>query len=155
MPEQSSPAPELADLIGSAVLSSPADAIIATDREGIIRFWNPGAERIFGFGRAEAVDRSLDLVIPERLRAAHWRGYEQVMRTGVSRYGDGDLLSVPGLTKSGARISVEFTIVPVVDADGRVAGMAAIMRDVTAKYEELKALRRKLAGASESKPNDA
>lgn len=77
------------------------------------------------------------------------------MRAGVSRYGDGDLLSVPGLTKSGARISVEFTIVPVADGDGRVAGMAAIMRDVKARFEELKALRRKLAGASEPKPNSA
>lgn len=110
----------------------------------MIRFWNPGAERI-GFTRAKAVGSSLDLVIPTRLRAAHWRGYREVMRTGVSRYGEGDLLSVPSLTKGGARISVEFTIVPLLDAAGEMAGTAAVLRDVTARFEEMKALRRKLA----------
>lgn len=155
MPEQSRPGRDLADLMASAVLSSSADAIIATDREGVIRFWNRGAERIFGFARADAIDRSLDLIIPERLRAAHWRGYREVMRTGVSRYGDGDLLSVPGLTESGARISVEFTIVPVTDAGGVVVGMAAVMRDVTKRFEEMKALRRKLAATEQANAHDA
>src|SRR4051794_25248738 len=96
--------------LGSALLASASDAIIATDREGLITFWNPGAERIFGFCSAETVGQSLDLIIPDNLRTRHWSGYRHAMTTGESRYGHGDLLSVPGLTKDGRRISVEFTI---------------------------------------------
>jgi PAS domain S-box-containing protein len=137
--------PDFPNLLASAILNSSSDAIIATDRKGEITFWNPGAERIFGFSRAEAIGSSLDLIIPAHLRAAHWQGYNEVMSTGVSRYGQGDLLSVPSLVKGGARISVEFTIVPLLDAEGEMAGIAAVLRDVTARFEEMKALRRKSA----------
>ena len=95
--------------LGEALLHSASDAIIATDRDGNITFWNPGAERIFGFTAGEANGQSLDLIIPENLRARHWDGFRHTMATGTSRYGHGDLLSVPGLTKEGGRISVEFT----------------------------------------------
>ena len=132
-------------LLGLAVLESAAEAVIYADRDGVIRFWNPGAERVFGFTAAEAIGQSLDLIIPERQRPRHWAGYDQVMRTGRSRYGSGDLLSVPALRKDGGRISVEFTIVPLKDAGGAMLGMAAILRDVTARFEETKALRKRLA----------
>ncbi|ODT07346.1 MAG: PAS sensor domain-containing protein [Kaistia sp. SCN 65-12] len=128
-----------------ALLGSVADAIVATDREGRITFWNPGAARIFGFGAAEAVGQSLDLIIPENQRARHWQGYDTVMRTGQSRYGAGDVLAVPALTADGRRISVEFTVLLLRDAEGAVGGMAAVMRDVTERFETMKALRRQLA----------
>ena len=80
------------DLIGEAVLSTQSDAIIEADRDGIIGFWNPGAERIFGFTSNEAIGQSLDLIIPERLRQRHWEGFDQTLRTGKSRYGAGDVL---------------------------------------------------------------
>jgi PAS fold len=67
------------------------------------------------------------------------------MQTGRSRYGAGDLLSVPGIRRDGRRISLEFTVVPLRDAEDRIAGIAAILRDVTARFEELKTLRRRLA----------
>ena len=101
----------MAQVLAQAVLASSGDAIIATDRDGVIRFWNPGAERIFDYRENEAIGQSLDLIIPERLRARHWSGYRQFMETGRSRYGDGDLLAVPGVRKDGVRISLEFTIV--------------------------------------------
>lgn len=132
--------------LGLALLNSPAEAIVYSDREGLIRFWNAGAERVFGFAAEEALGRSLDIIIPERQRQRHWEGYDEVMRTGVSRYGSGDLLSVPALRKDGSRISVEFTIVPLKDADGAMMGMASVMRDVSARFEELKTLRRQAAG---------
>ena len=141
---------KISDLLGQALLTSSSDAIIATDREGHITFWNPGAERIFGFAANEAVGKSLDLIIPENLRARHWEGFHHVMKTGTSRYGDGDLLSVPGLAKGGRRISVEFTIVMLRDETGLV-GTVAVMRDVTKRFEELRDLRRKLAEAGQSK----
>ena len=132
--------------LGLALLNSPAEAIAYSDREGIIRFWNAGAERVFGFTAEEALGQSLDIIIPERQRQRHWDGYDEVMKSGVSRYGSGDLLSVPATRKDGSRISVEFTIVPLKDADGAMMGMAAVMRDVSARFEELKALRRQAAG---------
>jgi PAS domain S-box-containing protein len=133
--------------LSEALLSSPSDAIVATDRDGRIVFWNPGAERIFGFTAQEAVGRSLDLIIPENLRARHWEGFRHVMETGTSRYGHGDLLSVPGLNKDGRRISVEFTIVMLRDGN-RITGTVAVMRDVTKRFEEMREVKRRLAEAS-------
>ena len=131
-----------------AVLASPADAIVLCGRDGAIRLWNSGAERIFGFTAEQAVGQSLDIIIPEAQRARHWQGFERVMETGHSRYGEGDVLAVPALHRDGRRISVEFTIVPIRDAAGAMTGMAAILRDVTARFEELRTLRRRLAAAA-------
>src|SRR5579871_3377714 len=123
------------------IVREAADAIVYADAEGVIRVWNASAERIFGFAAAEAIGQSLDIIIPEKLRGRHWEGFRQVMQTGNSRYGAGDLLAVPAQRKDGARISVEFTIVPLHDAAGRMSGMAAILRDVTQRFNEMKALR--------------
>ena len=143
----SGPAGDLIARLGDAILHSGSDAIVYADRSGTIRFWNCAAERIFGFAAAEAIGQSLDIIIPERQRPKHWEGYGNVMTTGESRYGHGDLLSVPALRRDGTRISVEFTIVPLHDARGRMEGIAAIMRDVTARFDEMKALRARAAGA--------
>ena len=132
--------------IAQALLGAASDAIVATDRDGIIRHWNKGAERIFGHSASEAIGQSLDLIIPEPLRARHWVGYRHVMRTGQSRYGEGDVLAVPGLRKDGSRVSVEFTIAPIHADTGDMIGIAAILRDVTARFEEMKTLRKQLAG---------
>jgi len=132
------------DVLAKAVLSTGSDAIIAADRDGIIRFWNPGAERIFGYSSEAAVGASLDIIIPERLRQRHWHGYNQVMNSGESRYGHGDILAVPSIRKDGAAISVEFTIMPLHDDTGALIGLAAILRDVTKRFEEMRTLKRKL-----------
>lgn len=121
------------------------DAMIFADRDGGIRFWNAGAERIFGFNEAEATGKSLDIIIPENLRARHWAGFDQTMRTGETRYGAGDILAVPALRKDGTRISIEFTVVPFHDEAGCMIGIAAILRDVTKRFEEMRALRRQIA----------
>lgn len=134
--------------LGGAILSASGDAVLATDPQGIVTFWNPGAVRIFGFTAEEAVGASLDLIIPERLRGRHWDGWRRVMASGETRYGAGDLLSVPALTKDGRRISVEFTIVLLRDAAGGLAGVAAVLRDVTARFEEMRRLKRALADLS-------
>src|SRR3954463_13698333 len=138
--------------LAQRILTTVSAAIIAADRDGVIRFWNPGAERIFGYSASEAKGQSLDLIVPERQRARHWDGYRAVMSTGQSRYGQGDLLAVPSLRKDGTRISVEFTIIPLTDAEGRMEGMAAIMRDVTKRFEEVRALRQRLAAATKPGP---
>ncbi len=131
--------------VGEALLDSLADAVIVSDAPGDIVLWNPGAERIFGFAESEALGQSLDIIIPEPFRARHWEGYRETVASGQSRYGAGDLLAVPGLHKDGRRLSIEFTIVLLKDADGIVTGMAASVRDVSARFEETKALKKRIA----------
>ena len=143
----------LPDRLAETILSTGSDAIVSADRDGIIGFWNPGAERLFGYSREEAVSRSLDLIIPERLRKRHWDGYSRVMQTGQSRYGQGDVLSVPALRKDGTIISVEFTVVPLKNEAEQMIGMAAIMRDVTARYNEMRGLKRALADVGRTATN--
>jgi PAS domain S-box-containing protein len=138
----------LDNALAEALLAMRSDAIVAADREGRIRFWNPGAERLFGYTRDEVLGSPLDLIIPERLRARHWEGYERVMQTGQSRYGEADVLAVPALRKDGTTISVEFTVVPLRDQAGGLIALAALMRDVTKRFEETRELRRKLAEAT-------
>lgn len=98
------------------------DALVVADRKGLIRVWNGGAERIFGFAEGEALGQSLDIITPERLRERHWNGYEATMRTGQTKYGAGDLLSVPAIRKDGAQISIQFSIVPLRGRGLRLAG---------------------------------
>jgi PAS domain S-box-containing protein len=120
------------------------DAVIFADRAGIIRLWNAGAAEMFGYGPAEALGQPLDLIIPENLRARHNEGYQRVMAEGVSKYAK-DLLAVPGLTKDGRRISLEFTITLVRDEPGSILGAAAILRDVTARWQRDQELKKRLA----------
>jgi PAS domain S-box-containing protein len=138
------------ETLARTVLSTSSDAIIAADKRGMIQFWNPGAERIFGYTSGEAIGQSLDIIIPERLRKRHWDGYRRVMTSGESRYGHGDVLAVPGINKDGARISIEFTIVPLRDETAQLIGLAAIMRDVTKRFEEMRLMKQKLAESTKA-----
>jgi PAS domain S-box-containing protein len=95
----------------------------------------PGAEEVFGYTEDEALGESLDLIIPERFRGRHWEAYEQAMERGETAYDRGERLSVPATRKAGERISVEFTVALVRDADGDLAGIAAVLRDVTEQWE--------------------
>jgi len=139
---------DLSGLIAESLLRTRSEAIIAADREGNICFWNPGAERIFGHAKADAIGRSLDLIIPERLRNRHWEGYRGTIATGKSRYGEGDVLAVPAQHKSGATISIEFTVLPLRDSSGAIIAIVAIIRDVTKRFEEIRQLRRRLTESS-------
>ena len=131
------------------IVDRAQDAIIFADREGVIRFWNAGAESIFWHGAEEAVGKTLDLIVPEKLRERHWAGFRRVIEGGESRYGS-RLLSVPALRKDGSRISLEFTITVIDDESGHIAGVAAIIRDVTERRLEEKALKEKLSALENS-----
>jgi len=116
------------------IVETTNDAVMFSDSKGIIRFWNSGAEQMFGYSSEEALGHSLDLIIPENLRQRHWDGYFRVMESGTSRYSI-ELLSAPALRKDGSRISTEFSMVLVRDAGGRMQGVAAVIRDVSARWQ--------------------
>ena len=134
------------------IVEQAPDAVIVADHEGIIRLWNAGATTVFGHGADEALGRSLDIIIPERLRQRHWDGYHKVMATGETRYGPGEMLAVPAMRKDGTRISVEFSIAMLRDDRGSLVGIAAILRDVTERWERDRALRQQLAAEARLRP---
>lgn len=119
------------------------DAILFADKVGNIQLWNSGAKTIFGFTSKEAIGKSLDLIVPEKLRERHWEGYQRAMDTGKTRYGN-ELLNVPALRKDGERLSVEFTIILLRDHQSEIIGSAAIMRDVTERWRYEKELKGRL-----------
>lgn len=126
------------------LLQDSPDAILIADRDGAIHFWNSGAERMFGHTATEALGQSLDLIIPENLRARHWQGYFRVMNTGQTKYLTEKLTS-PGVRKDGSRLSLEFSMVLLRDDQGGIEGCATIMRDVTARWQKEKELKERLA----------
>jgi PAS domain S-box-containing protein len=134
--------------VAKAVLSTDSDAIIAADRAGIIVFWNPVAEHIFGFVTSDAVGQSLEIIIPERLRKRHWDEYHQVMKTGESRYDHSDILAVPGIKKWHSALDRIHN--PTSARRGRpTCRIGRDMRDVTQRFEEVPALKKMLVEARE------
>jgi len=127
--------------LGDRLLAGTPEAILVCDRLGILRFWNVGAERLFGYRADEAIGASLDLVIPERLRSRHWAGWAVSMRSGHTRYGDGRLLAVPALHKDGRQLSIEFSIQLLPGPGQPVEWVIAIVRDVSERFAREKALR--------------
>ena len=132
------------DWLCRKIVENSPMAILFADREGKIRLWNSGAETVFGYTAKEALGQSLDLIVPERQRQRHWEGWEKVMASGVTKYGR-DPLAVPAMRKDGSRISIEFNVVLVRDDSGELAGVAAMVQDVTARWQKQKELNARLA----------
>jgi PAS domain S-box-containing protein len=126
------------------IVKHTQEAIIFADRNGSIQFWNAGAETLFGYSAAEVIGEPLDLIIPERLQARHTEGYRHVIATGNTQYSQ-KLLAVPAMRKDGTRISIEFTVVLIRDSAGDILGVAAIIRDVTARWQREKDMQARLA----------
>ena len=126
--------------LAERVLDQVADALICADRTGKITRWNRACTELFGFSAEEALGQSLDLIIPEHLRPAHWSGYDAAMVKGALK-----LQGRPTLTrashKSGSKLYVEMTFALVRDAGGEVLGSVAMARDVTERVERERAAR--------------
>ena len=118
------------EILAREIVDRAADAVVFADAEGVVRLWNAAAERLFGYSAAEAIGKTLDPIIPEKLRERHWTGYREVMKTGHTRYGT-ELLSVPAMRKDGVRISLEFSVALIPGESGKPGGIVAILRDVT------------------------
>ena len=127
-----------------ALVAAVGDAVVVCDAAGAIVLWNPAAERMFGFTSAEAMGRSMDIIIPERLRARHWEGYHKTMATGITRYGT-DVLRVPAMNKAGGAMSIAFTVGLLHHADGSVAAIASVIRDETVRFADERAMRKQLS----------
>lgn len=134
----------LHDWLCRRIVDHSGAAILFADREGLIRLWNHGAEETFGYPAHEALGQPLDIIIPDRWRERHHVGYEAAMASGRTRY-TRDVLAVPAQRKDGTRISIEFSIILLRDDQDVVLGAAAIVKDVTQRWERDKALKQRLA----------
>jgi PAS domain S-box-containing protein len=130
------------------VVEALGDAVVICDRDGVIRFWNVAAERLFGFTKSDALGKSLDLIIPERLRERHWAGYDRAMASGETSPGR-DLLRVPAVHKDGRRLSISFTVGLLFGPEGKVTGIAGVIRDDSDHFDQEQQLRRIFADENE------
>ena len=134
-------------LFAELILEQMADALIYADRNGVIQRWNRAAESIFGFGADEAIGQSLDIIIPEHLRAAHWRGFDAAISSGATRL-HGRPTVTRGLHKSGSKLYVEMSFALVADATTGVLGSVAVARDVTERISRERTAAKDGSGAS-------
>jgi PAS domain S-box-containing protein len=125
------------------LIEAVGDAVMVADARGAIILWNPACERMFGYTEAEALGRSLDVIIPQRQQQRHWDGYNKTMETGITRYGN-DVLRVPAVHKDGHTLSIAFTVALLRSPDGKVSGIAAVIRDETSRFNDERALRKRL-----------
>ena len=102
---------------------------------------------MFGHAESEALGQSLDLITPERLRARHWQGYHHSMATGTTKYGAGEMLRVPAVHKDGRQMSIAFTVAMLFGPDRKVSAVVAVIRDETERFNDDRALRKRLADA--------
>ena len=125
------------------LVESIGDAVIASDPSGAITLWSPAATRMFGYTEAEALGKSLDIIIPQRQQQRHWDGYHKTMETGKTKYGN-DVLRVPAMHKDGHTLSIAFTVAMLHTADGKISAIVAVVRDESARFAEDRNLRKRL-----------
>lgn len=122
------------DVPAADILSDIAEGVIFADCDGVIRMWNEGARLIFGFSEAEAVGQSLDLIIPERLRKAHWLGFNAAIERGATSGGREARLTRGTHREPDRPLYVEMSFAIVTGKDGSVSGSVAVARDVTERH---------------------
>ena len=126
-----------------ALVEGVGDGIMAADAKGLITLWNPACTRLFGFTEAEALGKSLDLIIPQRQQKPHWEGYDKTMATGITKYGN-DVLRVPAVHKDGHTLSIAFTVSMLHNPDGSVSAIVAVIRDESVKFAQERALKKRI-----------
>ncbi len=127
-----------------AIVEQAPDAIIFADREGAIQVWNHAAETVFGYTAAEVLGGSLDVIIPERLRRAHWDGFRRAIDSGQTKLG-GRALTTRSVHKNGRKLYVELSFSLIRNGDAAIAGALAVGRDCTARHLADSALRARVA----------
>lgn len=139
------PAPSIQTSVNLAdLVTAISDAVMVCDAQGLIVLWNPACQRMFGHTEAEALGRSLDIIIPQRQQQRHWDGYHVTMKSGITKYGS-DLLKVPAVHKDGHSLSIAFTVSLLHAPDGSVSGIAAVVRDESARFAQDRETRKRMA----------
>lgn len=137
------------------LLRDLADAVVICDPQGVIVFWNEAAVALFGWPAGDVTGRSLDIIIPARLRNRHWEGYRRVMETGRTDYG-GRTLEVPALHRDGHTISIAFTVTLLTRfGEQKPSGIAAVIRDDTQRWQERRNTQQRLDALSAQGKGDA
>lgn len=113
-----------------SLLDGLPEALIVSDTHGLIRDWNRAAEALFGHARDEALGASLDILMPQRFKAAHDAGFARAVATGELRVG-GRVMRTRATHKDGRKLYVDFSFALLKDAQGRVVGVYATARDAT------------------------
>jgi PAS domain S-box-containing protein len=117
----------------SPILETVLDAVVAMDRDGIIRAWNTRAQAIFGWSAAEAIGQNLgELIVPPSLREAHHRGLRRFNTEGVARVLD-QRLELTGLRRDGSEVPVELSIT-MVSREGRDV-FVGFIRDISERKQ--------------------
>lgn len=127
-----------------ALIEQLADAVIFADREGRIRVWNSGAEAVFGYAANEVLGRRLDVLIPLRLRCAHWKAFDQAIATGQQKYGR-ESMTTRSVHKDGSDLYIDLSFALVTDGTGEVLGAVAMTREITSRFRADKESRRRIA----------
>jgi PAS domain S-box-containing protein len=139
------PASEVDDITAlrlAAIVESSDDAIVSKNLDSIIQTWNRAAERMFGYTAAEAVGRSIRMIIPPDRQ-----GEEDEVLRRLSAGETIDHYETIRMRKDGSMIDVSLTVSPLRGSDGRIVGASKIARDIT----EQKRLTRELEEASRLK----
>jgi PAS domain S-box-containing protein len=136
-----------------AIVEQAPDALIFADRSGAIGLWNRASEILFGYSAAEVLGKSLDVIIPERLRSAHWAGFRKAIDTGHAKYA-GRVLTTRSMQKNGKTLYVDLSFALVRKSDGAITGALAIGRDCTDRYLSDRALRTRLSELEKTAGNN-
>ncbi|MBP7189298.1 MAG: PAS domain S-box protein [Thiopseudomonas sp.] len=131
--------PELA----SWLIEQSPDAMIYSDIQGRVRVWNAAASKMFGFSAEQAIGQSLDIIIPEKLRKAHWRGFDAAIAAGVTKH-SGKPMPTKALRADGSEFYTEMGFALIFNNQGEVVGTVAQARDITERFEKGRAERQRL-----------
>ena len=125
------------------LVAQAPDAMIFADRSGVIRAWNTAAERVFGHPATDAIGERLDLIVPEQFREAHWAGWERAIGEGQTKY-VGQSVPTRAERADGTPITVELGFAIILDDAGASIGALATARDISERWEQDRATRRRL-----------
>ena len=129
----------------AALFDQAPVSLVLADREGRIVAWNRASEALFGFSAGDVLGQSLDVIVPEHLRDAHWKGYDRSLASGETKY-VGQVMTTRAVHKDGRRLYVDFSFSMLKDEHGQVIGALAAGRDGTERFLAQRARREQPSG---------
>jgi PAS domain S-box-containing protein len=129
--------------VTALLVEQAPDAVIFAGKDGLIEEWNTAAAQMFGHSAEDVLGKSLDIIIPEQFREAHWKGFDRALGDGDTKY-RGKALPTRAIKANGDVFYVELSFAIVHDASGAVIGALAHARDITERFEQDRANRRRL-----------